>query len=97
MTITSTFSNKIIDSLKCKKLFVLAGNKEYYEQIEFNDNQFIYTFGEHGVDPEVKVIQESEALDKVRNYWILKAKVFEKRKLETDEDIYHFMMEKWYL
>jgi hypothetical protein len=70
--------NKILDLIKAKGKLILAGNREYFEVIEYVGGNFINYGGDTVANTEEyrEIIPDEKALDKICYYYRGKAKIF---------------------
>jgi hypothetical protein len=87
--------NKILDLIKAKGQLILAGNREYFDVIEYVGGNFINYGGDTVANQEEyrEIIPEEKALDKICYYYRDKAKIFGNKDLPALEDVYNYMRE----
>lgn len=84
---------EIIENFKKKGKFTLAGNREYWEEIYFEEGKIICAGGEtHGNNEQYRdEISEEQALHKIKHYFYYHSRVFEKEaSVKTDEEVLEY-------
>jgi hypothetical protein len=85
--------NKILDLIKAKGKLILAGNREYFDIIEYTGGNFINYGGDTVANQEEYrgIITQEKALDKICYYYRDKAKILGNKDLPALEDVYNYM------
>jgi 2',3'-cyclic-nucleotide 2'-phosphodiesterase (5'-nucleotidase family) len=89
----------ILDKIKKRGTLTLAGNKEYYEVLEFNNGNFISYGGDtiSNIEEYRNLITDDQALEKICNYYRDKAKTFGNKSLSELTDVYNYMIENSFI
>ena len=89
----------ILSIFKRNRKHTIAGNREYWEELYYQEGKIIHAGGQTFGNTEDfrEVISEDEAIEKIKAYFSSKAWVFEKMELVTDEEVLEYWKKNPYI
>jgi len=83
---------EIIEIFKTNKKFTLAGNKEFYEVLTFENGKIINSNGETygNIETGRAEISETKALKKIKQYFKQHSQTWENKSISTDIEILEY-------